>query len=91
MDSFEPVTDDYPDDRRLPLLTAAEARDAVSFMQKLEALELTPHGRAAGALAHDLARHHRHPAVPPPVDRRLLTRARKCTGARRRGLGQVEL
>ncbi|MFB7234941.1 hypothetical protein ACFCXK_09215 [Streptomyces sp. NPDC056269] len=50
------VTGYYPDDARLPLLTAAEAWDAVGYMQLLETLDLTPRGQAAGQLATDLAR-----------------------------------
>ncbi|OKJ48626.1 hypothetical protein AMK27_38305 [Streptomyces sp. CB02009] len=50
------VTGDYADDARLPLLTAAEARDAVGYMRLLETLDLTPRGQAAGQLAADLAR-----------------------------------
>jgi hypothetical protein len=51
----EPVTGDYPDDPRLPLLTAAEAREAVGYLRLLESLDITPRGRAAGQLAADLA------------------------------------
>lgn len=51
-----PVTGDYPDDPRLPLLTAAEAREAVGYLLLLESLDLTLRGRAAGQLAGDLAR-----------------------------------
>ncbi|MFF9070685.1 hypothetical protein ACF09E_35625 [Streptomyces sp. NPDC014891] len=52
------VTGDYPEagEPRLPLLTAAEARDAVGYMRLLESLDLTPRGQAAGQLAADLAR-----------------------------------
>ncbi|ALO12411.1 hypothetical protein AQF52_6821 [Streptomyces venezuelae] len=46
----------YLDDPLLPLLTAAEARDAVGYMRLLETLDLTPRGQAAGRLAADLAR-----------------------------------
>ncbi|MFJ7990265.1 hypothetical protein [Streptomyces sp. NPDC096351] len=58
METDEPVTGAYPDEGepRLPLLTAAEARDAVSYMRLLETLDLTPRGQAAGQLAADLAR-----------------------------------
>ncbi|MER7517817.1 hypothetical protein [Streptomyces sp. NPDC126499] len=37
-------------------MTAAEARQAVGFLQLLESLDLTPRGQAAGQLAADLAR-----------------------------------
>lgn len=52
------MTGAYPDvdEPRLPLLTAAEARDAVGYMRLLESLDLTPGGQAAGQLAADLAR-----------------------------------
>lgn len=42
MDTDEPVTGAYPDvdEPRLPLLTAAEARDAVGYMRLLESLDL---------------------------------------------------
>ncbi|MFI8962085.1 hypothetical protein ACIGO8_08210 [Streptomyces sp. NPDC053493] len=56
MDAAEPVSGDYTDDPRLPLLTAAEARRAVGFLQLLEQLDVTPRGEAAGQLAADLAR-----------------------------------
>ncbi|TXS21398.1 hypothetical protein EAO71_27240 [Streptomyces sp. ms191] len=46
----------YPDDPRLPLLTAAEAREAVGYLLLLESLDLSPRGEAAGQLAADLAR-----------------------------------
>ncbi|MFF0277485.1 hypothetical protein [Streptomyces sp. NPDC004330] len=50
------MTTDYPPAPRLPLLTAAEARDAVAFLRLLESLDLSPRGVAAGQLAADLAR-----------------------------------
>ncbi|MFF7183108.1 hypothetical protein [Streptomyces sp. NPDC008121] len=56
METCEPVTGDYPDELRLPLLTASEARAAVGYMHLLETLDLTPRGQAAGQLASDLAR-----------------------------------
>ncbi|MFC8016380.1 hypothetical protein [Streptomyces cinereoruber] len=56
METCEPVTGDYPDEPRLPLLTAAEARETVGYMSLLETLDLTPRGAAAGQLAADLAR-----------------------------------
>ncbi|QGZ53313.1 hypothetical protein GPZ77_34345 (plasmid) [Streptomyces sp. QHH-9511] len=56
METAEPVTGDYPTEPRLPLLTAAEAREAVGYLNLLETLDLTPRGQAAGQLAADLAR-----------------------------------
>ncbi|MFI0990581.1 hypothetical protein [Streptomyces exfoliatus] len=56
METAEPVTGDYPTAPRLPLITAAEARDAVGYLRLLETLDLTPRGQAAGQLAADLAR-----------------------------------
>ncbi|MGW6414854.1 hypothetical protein [Streptomyces sp. NPDC055055] len=56
METAEPVTGDYPTVPRLPLLTAAEARDAVGYLRLLASLDLTPRGQAAGQLAGDLAR-----------------------------------
>ncbi|MGW7433349.1 hypothetical protein ACWGIN_27890 [Streptomyces sp. NPDC054861] len=56
METFEPVTGHYPTEPRLPLITAAEAREAVGYLLLLESLDLTPRGRAAGQLASDLAR-----------------------------------
>ncbi|MFF9914845.1 hypothetical protein [Streptomyces sp. NPDC013457] len=55
MEPAEPLYGEYPNHPRLPLLTAAEARDAVGYLMKLEQLDLTPHGRAAGDLARDQA------------------------------------
>jgi len=55
VDDFDPVTGDYDAAPRLPLLTAAEARDAVGFLLLLEQLDVTPRGAAAGQLAADLA------------------------------------
>ncbi|QES11756.1 hypothetical protein DEJ45_04615 [Streptomyces venezuelae] len=57
-DTDEPVTGAYPDvdGPRLPLLTAAEARDAVGYRRLLETLDLTPRGQAAGQLAANLER-----------------------------------
>ncbi|WP_329114516.1 hypothetical protein [Streptomyces sp. NBC_01353] len=51
----EPITGDYPTDPRLPIVTAAEARQAVGYLLLLESLDVTPRGRAAGDLARDLA------------------------------------
>ncbi|MCB8900814.1 MULTISPECIES: hypothetical protein [unclassified Streptomyces] len=44
METDEPVIGDYPDadEPRLPLLTAAEAPDAIGYMRLLETLNLTP-------------------------------------------------
>ncbi|MFD3333548.1 hypothetical protein ACFWV1_13010 [Streptomyces sp. NPDC058700] len=56
MDPFEPVTADYPPAPRLPLLTEAEAREAVRHLFLLEQLDLSPRGAAAGQLAAELAR-----------------------------------
>lgn len=50
------MTGDYPTAPCLPLITAAEARDAVGYLSLLETLDLTPRGQAAGRLAADLAR-----------------------------------
>ncbi|MEU0030801.1 hypothetical protein [Streptomyces sp. NPDC006335] len=55
METAEPVTGDYPNEPRVPVLTATEAREAVGYMRLLETLDLTPRGRAAGQLAADLA------------------------------------
>ncbi len=52
----EPVTGTYPPAPRLPLLTAAEAREAVRHLFLLEQLDLSPRGAAAGQLASELAR-----------------------------------
>lgn len=49
------MTGDVPDDPRLPLITVAEAREAVGYLLLLEQLDLTPRGAAAGQLAADLA------------------------------------
>ncbi|MEW1700756.1 hypothetical protein ACIQCR_16920 [Streptomyces sp. NPDC093249] len=46
--------DNYTDDLRLPLLTLDEARQVVSLLLHFQH-ETTEEGRAAGALAHDLA------------------------------------
>ncbi|MGW6248052.1 hypothetical protein [Streptomyces roseolus] len=46
----------FPSEPCLPLLTAAEARETVGYLQLLEQLDLTPRGEAAGQLAADLAR-----------------------------------
>ncbi|MCZ0983744.1 hypothetical protein O1L60_44050 [Streptomyces diastatochromogenes] len=52
----EPVTGTYSDGPRLALLTAAEARETIAYLQLLEQLALDGRGRAAGQLAADLAR-----------------------------------
>ncbi|MFE7595559.1 hypothetical protein [Streptomyces sp. NPDC057494] len=49
------MTDDYPPAPRLPLLTLAEARDAVRHLFLLEQLDLSPRGAAAGQLGSELA------------------------------------
>ncbi|MEU7005631.1 hypothetical protein [Streptomyces sp. NPDC046332] len=69
MDNFEPATGGYPDAPCLPLLTAAEARKAVSYTMKLEALDLTAHGRASGALAHEPAARIPSDETVPPTGR----------------------
>ncbi|MFD0074298.1 hypothetical protein ACFVIY_17875 [Streptomyces sp. NPDC127166] len=56
MEIPEPVVGDYPSAPRLPLLTAAEAREAVRHLFLLEQLDLSPRGAAAGQLASELAR-----------------------------------
>jgi len=56
VESFEPVTADYPSAPRLPLLTLAEARETVRHLFLLEQLDLSPRGAAAGQLASELAR-----------------------------------
>ena len=53
MDTFEPVTGNYPAEERLPLLTLSEARRAVVLLQHLA--DDTVEGREAEDLAHDLA------------------------------------
>jgi hypothetical protein len=50
------VTGEYPSAPRLPLLTAAEAREVVSYLLLVEHLDLSPRGAAAGQLAADLGR-----------------------------------
>ncbi|MFC8495077.1 hypothetical protein ACFUJU_30640 [Streptomyces sp. NPDC057235] len=55
-DSTAPVTGTYPDEPRLALLTATEARETIEHLQLLERLDPGGHGRAAGQLAADLAR-----------------------------------
>lgn len=50
-----PITGTCPDAPRLPLLTAAEAREAVTYLRLLESLDVTPRGAAAGELARELA------------------------------------
>lgn len=54
------MTGDHVTEPLLPVLTAAEARAAVGYMNLLETLDLTPRGRAAGQLAAELARR-----IPP--------------------------
>ncbi|MEU9706207.1 hypothetical protein [Streptomyces sp. NPDC047981] len=50
----EPMTGDHPTEPRLPLLTAAEAREAVGHLRRLEMLDLSSRGDAAGQLAMEL-------------------------------------
>ncbi|WP_432127484.1 hypothetical protein [Streptomyces sp. bgisy082] len=52
----EPVTDAYPDELRLALLTHVEAREAIELLQLLEQLDPGGRGPVAGQLAADLAR-----------------------------------
>lgn len=51
----EPPTGTYPDEPRLALLTATEAREAIEHLHFLERLD-PARGQAAGQLAADLAR-----------------------------------
>lgn len=53
MDVFEPVTGDYPNEPREPLLTFTEAREAVRLLQLLADDE--EEGQAARQLLGDLA------------------------------------
>ncbi|MER8237377.1 hypothetical protein [Streptomyces sp. NPDC094049] len=55
-DTAAPVTGAYPDEPRLALLTATEARETVTLLQLLEQRDPGGHGLAAGQLAADLAR-----------------------------------
>ncbi|MFE5513059.1 hypothetical protein ACFQ9J_21240 [Streptomyces sp. NPDC056529] len=59
-DTATPVTGAYPDELRLALLTAAEAREAVELLQLLERLD--PGGRAV----------RRRPRPPPAHPLRLV-------------------
>ncbi|MFF9853442.1 hypothetical protein [Streptomyces litmocidini] len=52
----EPVTGPYSDEPRLALLTHAEARETIAYLQLLEQLDPGGRGPAAGQLAADLAR-----------------------------------
>lgn len=54
LEFVEPIAGDYPDDPRLPLVTAAEASEAVGYLL-LESLDITPRGQLAGELARGLA------------------------------------
>ncbi|MFG2772761.1 hypothetical protein [Streptomyces sp. NPDC048350] len=58
METAEPVTGAHldTDEPRLPLLTAAEALQAIDYLKRLGTLDTTHHGYAAGQLATDLAR-----------------------------------
>ncbi|MFE5514035.1 hypothetical protein ACFQ9J_26240 [Streptomyces sp. NPDC056529] len=55
-DTASPVTGAYPDEPRLALLTAAEARETVELLQRLERFDSGGRGPSAGQLAADLAR-----------------------------------
>ncbi|MFE5618300.1 hypothetical protein [Streptomyces sp. NPDC056524] len=57
METAEPVAGEYPnvDEPRLPLLTAAEAREAIGYLKRLRTLDTTHTGYAADQLAGDLA------------------------------------
>ncbi|MFD7861839.1 hypothetical protein [Streptomyces sp. NPDC059783] len=52
MDSFPPVTGDYPTDPRVPLLTLAEAQDAVRLL--LHLADDSVEGQEARDLAADI-------------------------------------
>ncbi|MEU6621992.1 hypothetical protein ABZ926_14630 [Streptomyces litmocidini] len=52
----EPVTGTYPDEPRLALLTATEARETIEYLKLLECLDPGGRGPAARQLAADLAR-----------------------------------
>ncbi|WP_329625935.1 hypothetical protein OG357_38525 (plasmid) [Streptomyces sp. NBC_01255] len=51
-----PVAGTYPDETRLALLTHAEARETIEYLQLLERLAPDRRGQAAGQLAANLAR-----------------------------------
>ncbi|WP_329123948.1 hypothetical protein [Streptomyces sp. NBC_01353] len=53
MNTFSPVSGDYPDAPRLPLITLAEARQAVELLTHFG--DDTDEGRAAFQLAGDIA------------------------------------
>ncbi|MFB7589352.1 hypothetical protein [Streptomyces sp. NPDC056169] len=53
MDTFLPVTGTYPDQTRLPLLTASEAAELIGLLRHFS--DDTTEGRAAEQLARDLA------------------------------------
>ncbi|MCS0639866.1 hypothetical protein NX801_30380 [Streptomyces sp. LP05-1] len=50
------MTGTYPDEPRLALLTRAEARQTIEYLQLLEQFDPGGRGPAAGQLAADLAR-----------------------------------
>ncbi|MFF7851899.1 hypothetical protein ACFZDF_30570 [Streptomyces sp. NPDC007910] len=54
METAAPVTGDYPTEPRLPLLTAAEARELIGLLLHFD--DGTVRGRQAGQAAADLAR-----------------------------------
>ncbi|MFF9915328.1 hypothetical protein [Streptomyces sp. NPDC013457] len=57
MKTAEPVNGEYlnTDEPRLPLLTAAEVRQAIGYLKRLGTLDTTHIGYAADRLADDLA------------------------------------
>ncbi|MFF3606876.1 hypothetical protein [Streptomyces sp. NPDC002463] len=56
-----PVTGTYPDEPRLALLTAAEARETIGHLTLLERLDPGGRGQAAGQLAAEVAQSLRSP------------------------------
>ncbi|MFE5613693.1 hypothetical protein [Streptomyces sp. NPDC056524] len=57
METAEPMNGEFPgiDEPCLPLLTASEARQAISYLKRLGILDTTHIGYAADQLADDLA------------------------------------
>ncbi|MGW9437961.1 hypothetical protein [Streptomyces sp. NPDC055607] len=53
VETAAPVTGDYPDEPRLPLLTAAEARELFGLLLHFD--DDSEQGRRAGQMARDLA------------------------------------
>jgi hypothetical protein len=53
MSAFQPITDEYHDEPRLPLLTLTEARAAVRLLRSRA--DDSADGREAAQLAYDLA------------------------------------